>query len=267
MTLEQLITVDPAELPLDNIVADGGYCGIFRTIGCVGDSLSSGEFEGTGEDGKSTYHDMFDYSWGQYLARMAGCTARNFSRGGMTGKEYCESFAAAKGFWDPAKACQAYIIALGVNDLFGLKQPVGEMSDICAEDPTKNADTFTGWYARIVSQLKAIQPKAKFFFVTLPRQTDHNEEQAALADAHAARLYELAEYFDNAYVIDLRKYAPVYDEAFRKKFFLSGHMTPTGYLFTARMIVSYVDYIIRHDMEAFKQVGFIGTPWANTVDI
>ena len=40
-----------------------------------------------------------------------------------------------------------------------------------------------------------------------------------------------------------------------------------GYLFTARMVVSYVDYIIRHDMEAFKQVGFIGTPWANTVDI
>ena len=40
-----------------------------------------------------------------------------------------------------------------------------------------------------------------------------------------------------------------------------------GYLFTARMIVSYVDYIIRHNMEDFKQVGFIGTPWANTVDI
>ena len=251
------------EKPLEKLLPDGGFCGIFRTVGCVGDSLSSGEFEGTGEDGKPTYHDMFDYSWGQYLARMAGCTARNFSRGGMTGKEYCESFAASKGFWDPAKACQAYIIALGVNDLFGLKQPVGEMSDICDE----NADTFTGWYARIVRRLKAIQPKAKFFFVTMPRQTDHNEEQAALADAHAARLYELAEYFDNAYVIDLRKYAPVYDEAFRKKFFLSGHMTPTGYLFTARMIVSYVDYIIRHDMEAFKQVGFIGTPWANTVDV
>ena len=29
------------EKPLDNLVTDGGFCGIFRTIGCVGDSLSS----------------------------------------------------------------------------------------------------------------------------------------------------------------------------------------------------------------------------------
>ena len=37
------------EKPLDNIVSDGGFCSIFRTIGCVGDSLSSGEFESLNE--------------------------------------------------------------------------------------------------------------------------------------------------------------------------------------------------------------------------
>ncbi|MBE6793009.1 MAG: SGNH/GDSL hydrolase family protein, partial [Ruminococcaceae bacterium] len=31
--------------PLDTLVSDGGFCGIFRTIGCIGDSLSSGELE------------------------------------------------------------------------------------------------------------------------------------------------------------------------------------------------------------------------------
>ena len=35
------------EKPLENLVTDGGFTGIFRTIGCIGDSLSSGEFEGT----------------------------------------------------------------------------------------------------------------------------------------------------------------------------------------------------------------------------
>ena len=254
MTLEQLIFADPAEKPLDTIVSDGGYCGIFRTIGCVGDSLSSGEFEGTGEDGKSTYHDMYDYSWGQYLARMAGCTARNFSRGGMTGKEYCESFAEARGFWDPAKACQAYIIALGVNDLYGLKQPVGEMSDVNTED----ADTFTGWYARIIRRLKGIQPKAKFFFVTIPRETNMNEEMAALADAHAARLHELAAYFKNVYVMDFRAYAPVHDEAFTHMFYLHGHMNPMGYRLFAEQVCSYMDYIIRHNPREFVNVPFIG---------
>ena len=37
------------------------------------------------------------------------------------------------------------------------------------------------------------------------------------------------------------------------------HMTPTGYLLTARMIASYIDYIIRDDYQAFKTAGFIGT--------
>jgi hypothetical protein len=37
--------VQPDEKPLDRLVENGGFCSIFRTIGCVGDSLSSGEFE------------------------------------------------------------------------------------------------------------------------------------------------------------------------------------------------------------------------------
>ncbi len=72
----------PWEQPLDRLVADGGFCGIFRSIGCIGDSLSSGEFEFVSETGETTYHDFFEHSWGQYLARMAGVQVRNFSRGG-----------------------------------------------------------------------------------------------------------------------------------------------------------------------------------------
>ena len=39
------------EKPLDTLVGDGGLCGVFRTIGCVGDSLSSGEFESLDANG------------------------------------------------------------------------------------------------------------------------------------------------------------------------------------------------------------------------
>ena len=42
---------DEKEKPLDTLVKDGGFCGIFRRIGCVGDSLSSGEYEIVNEDG------------------------------------------------------------------------------------------------------------------------------------------------------------------------------------------------------------------------
>lgn len=262
MNLDNIFHISE-EKPLDNLVSDGGFCGILRSIGCIGDSLSSGEFEGTAPNGSKTYHDMFDFSWGQFMARMAGITVRNFSRGGMTASEYCTSFAEANDFWNPDKACLAYIIALGVNDLFNAHQPIGEMADICAEDYTRNAHTFTGYYAQIIQRMKQIQPDAKFFLMTTPR-TSENEAPDSLANQHAARLYELAEFFSNTYVLDFHKYAPVYDHAFNEKFFMGGHMNPCGYLLTAKMTVSYIDYIIRHNMDDFRQVGFIGTPFKNT---
>lgn len=262
---QTLLQLDENEQPLDRLVTDGGLCGIFRTIGCVGDSLASGEFEATAPDGSKTYHDMYDYSWGQYLARMAGCTVYNFSRGGMTAKEYMETFALANGYWDPAKACQAYIVALGVNDLYGMKMPVGGIEDICRDDPAQNAPTFAGYYAQVLQRLRDIRPQAPLFLMTMPRGGE-DEDCRRAGDAHAALLYRLAEAFGNAYVLDLRRYGPEYDEDFRRRFYLGGHMAPAGYILTARLVASYIDYIIRHAPQPFKQVGFIGTGLQNTDD-
>lgn len=99
------------EKPLDRLVDSYSNTSVFRKIAFVGDSLSSGEFETRDENGKAGYHDLYEYSWGQYIARKNGLLAYNFSRGGMTAKEYIETFAEQKGFWDKDKACQAYVIA------------------------------------------------------------------------------------------------------------------------------------------------------------
>jgi len=255
MNLSALYTADPAEQPLERLVTDGGYCGILRRVAVIGDSLSSGEFEALTPEGEKTYHDYFDYSWGQYLARMAGITVLNFSRGGMTAKEYCNSYAESQGWWDPSLRCQGYILALGVNDLYGQNQPLGSLEDIDFENPKRNKPTFAGYYARILQRYKQIQPEGKFFLMTMPVEDEHREQ----GDAHAALLYELAEAFPNTYVLDLRRYGPVYDAEFKKLFFRGGHMTPAGYLLTARLVASYLDYLIRHHMDAFSQTGFIGT--------
>lgn len=251
----------PGEQPLDRLIPDGGLCAVFRTLGCIGDSLSSGEFEGTDETGKKTYHDFMEYSWGQYIARAAGLKAYNFSRGGMTAKEYCESFAEANGFWSPDLLCQAYVIALGVNDLVGQKQPVGSLDDIDPDDPEKNAPTFTGYYAKIIGRIRKMQPQARFFLVTMPR--NDNPDFAVPVVEQGKAIHRLAGYFPYTYVIDLARYAPVYDQAFKKRFYLGGHMNPAGYLLTARMIASYIDFLIRQNPEDFAQVGFIGTPYHN----
>lgn len=252
------------EKPLDRLVHDGGFCSIFRSIACVGDSLSSGEFESILPDGKKLYHDFYWYSWGQYIARACGSTVRNFSRGGMTASNYCNAFAESRGFWDPALACQAYIVALGCNDVVNQKQEMGSTGDVCMEDWRKNRPTFAGYYAQIIQRYKEIEPRAKFFLVTLPR--DHREERAPIAQAHRKLMYDLAELFENCYVIDLWQYAPVYGPEFRSLFFMGGHMNPCGYVLTSQFMISYIDYIVRHNMQDFKEVGYIGSPLAFEMD-
>lgn len=249
------------EKPLDHLVTDGGYASIFRTIACVGDSLSSGEFETRDPvDGNPHYYDLYPHSWGQYMARMAGFTCYNFSRGGMTAQAYCDSCARDLGWWDAAKKAQGYIIALGVNDLIGARGPLGEMGDIHSDDPEQNGKTYTGYYARIIQTYKAMQPDAKFFLITPPRSVvyEPTPEHVAIFDSMAARIRELAAYFDNTYVIDLRTYAPVHDEAYAQRFYLYGHMNAMGYRLTAEQVLSYMDYIIRHNPADFVNLPFVG---------
>lgn len=246
---------DKNEKPLDNLVSSYSHTSIFRTMAFIGDSLSSGEFENRDENGETSYYDMYEYSWGQFIARKNGLKAYNFSKGGMMAKDYIEWFAEEKGFWDKDKVCQAYVIALGVNDIYNSNQEIGDISDIDENDYTKNKPTFLGYYAQIVSRYKEISPDAKFFFVTFPNTATPERDDKTFGMINA--LYSLGEYFDNSYVIDLYKYAPVYDKKFKEKFYLYGHMSPLGYLFTAKIIDSYIDYIVRHNPEDFKNIGFV----------
>ena len=50
MKINEFLQVTEEEKPLDRLITDGGFCGIFRTIACIGDSLSSGEFESLVEE-------------------------------------------------------------------------------------------------------------------------------------------------------------------------------------------------------------------------
>lgn len=253
------------EQPLERLLPDGGFCSIFRRIGCVGDSLSSGEFEGVHADGSKEYYDIYEQSWGQYLGRMCGSKVLNFSKGGMTASEYCKTFAEEKGFWDRDLACQAYIVALGVNDLLNYGQPVGSIADIDPEDWHNNKPTFAGWYGMIIQRLKQIEPRAQFFLMTIPR--DEREGQIpVLAEQHRELLRQMTGFFDNCWLLDFRQYAPVYDAAFKEKFFLGGHMNPCGYVLTAKMTASYIDWIIRRNMPAFFETGFVGTPYRYHLD-
>ena len=244
------------ERPLDVIKPDGGFTKIFRTIACVGDSLSSGEFESLDAWQWRSHHDLYEYSWGQYMARAIGSKVYNFSKAGMTAKQYVETFADDRGFWNPELKAQAYVIALGVNDIVNCKWEIGTPDDVDLENYKNNKPTFMGYYAHIIARYKEIEPRAKFFLTTIAREGNDLDSYRA---AHRDAIYKLAEMFDNTYVIDLYEYMPAHDEEFKRNFYMGDHLTPAGYLVAAETMMSYIDYIIRNNPRDFKEVGFIGT--------
>jgi len=249
--------IEVNEKPLERLVGGYSYTSIFRKIAFVGDSLSSGEFEAKDTKGK-IFHDLYEYSWGQFIARRNGLEAYNFSRGGMTTKEYIKSFAENNGFWDKDKACQAYVIALGINDLYHCGMELGSIKDIDKKDYRNNGKTFAGYYAQIISRYKEISPDAKFFLVTLPNN-DGRKDFKELIENMIKLLSDFSNYFSNTYVIDIYNYADVQNDEFRENYNLGGHMNPMGYIYAAEIIDSYIDYIIRNNPSDFKHVGLINS--------
>ena len=247
------------DVPLAQISQLPGFAGIIHSWGFIGDSLSSGEHESHNDDGTTGYHDLYEYSWGQRICQATGATGDNYSQGGETAGGWIEHF------WDApnnrnnnidAKADpkQGYIIALGVNDKNRGDAAGNPETDINHDDYKGNASTFAGYYGGIIQRVKSIQPDAKIFVVTMPRDGNDWGEYPEV-------IRKMADIFDNVYVIDLEKYAPDYSAGsdIRNNFFMGGHLNAAGYQYTAWLMMSYIDWIIRHNMQDFSQAAFIGT--------
>ena len=245
--------------PLENIIRDGGYTAIFRTLGVIGDSLASGEHEGFDGE-KPSYNDYYEYSWGQFIARKCGMHVQNISVGGITAKEM-EYYAGYMQCFTPERMCQGYVIALGRNDInhwHEYENGFGSMQDIDWEDRTKNKDSFVGHYVKIIQRIRQCQPKARIFVMTMPDSESDSSQIKEKCDMHAEFIRSLPNYFEFLYVIDLRKYSPVHDKEFVETYYCGGHLNAMGYLYLADQISTYIDFIIRNNPKDFTQVAFIG---------
>jgi len=249
--------------PISTISQNPGFCSIFHYWGFIGDSLCSGEFEFDKPDGTTGFWECYEYSWGMRMCKLMGVEGEVYAQGGETAKGWIKNFwdsdhnkrgVCAKG--DPK---QVYVIGLGVNDsnptYIADNYPVGKFpDDINFEDYTKNALTFTGCYAGIIQRLQEMQPEVKIFIVSIPRRGDRYTE-------YNKTIKEMAGAFSNIWLIDLEKYAAdfYHNDVFTKLYMPNGHghLTPAGYEYSAWVIMTYIDWIIRNDMDAFKEIGFM----------
>jgi hypothetical protein len=246
--------------PIATVKKEPGMCSIFHSWGFIGDSLCSGghEFQSSNHGG---YADIYDYSWSACMCRAMNVKGDNYSQGGETAHGWIAHF------WDhpqnnnnnidaKAEPNQVYMIAMGDNDA-NAKVTVGDVDkDVNLDDYTKNANTFAGDYAGIIQRLKSIQPRAKFFVVTIPRGD-------FACEAYNEVIRQMAKKFSNVFLIDLYKFAPSYkaNDTMRKTFYVGGHMRAAGYQYSAWMMMTYIDYIITHNYQAFNDVAFIGTDY------
>lgn len=258
---------DISDNPLRILKRDCGYASITHDWGFVGDSLSSGEMECYDENGDLVpvpECDFYDYSWGQRLCKLCGVEGYNFSYGGQTARGWITGYRGEEVETYPERCWkngsggavtnikQAYIIALGVNDQIS-HVTLGSKSDIDISNYENNADTFYGNYAGIIQRLRSVQPRCIIFTVTMPNDRGEGSE-------YNQAIRTITEMFDKSYLIDLETYAVDYkSEQFRKRYYMNGHMNAAGYQYTAYLMNTYIDWIIRNNWDDFIDVSLIGT--------
>lgn len=139
------------------------YCpvGAFGSIGAIGDSYTAGSIV----KADNSWVDMPNQSYIAVMGKRAGVQWSNYGMGGTNTRTYITNKLPAV---LSADANDLYFLALGINDSsLGLSY-IGSISDIHDDDYTQNADTFYGNYGKIIAQVKAHAPNARFCMVKIP---------------------------------------------------------------------------------------------------
>lgn len=183
------VTSDGIKTALDSIIPDFGTpeLSVFETFGVIGDSYASGVIYNSAGKVSSTFYNK---SWPQILGRKNGINVTNYSFGGARTNTWLTNatYGLAKLLSDPA--LDAYAIVLSINDRNkGGAEWLGTIDDIHVGDPSLNADSFYGCYAKIIENVLSHAPNAKIFCVQhaynetgLPK--DYNDAISAIASLY-----------------------------------------------------------------------------------
>ena len=180
--------------------------------------------------------------------------------------------------------CQAYFIALGHNDrnivirdnaytsaetaeekLAIVQAAIGTPKDIARNgivyehitdadlDDVLAIDTDTYYvrYAKVIAEIKKIQPYAKIFPVCMKTGLNPNSIWEIEGWNNAIRY--MAKIFTDIYIIDMGKWGTV-----PSWHYTQGHGNAMGYQALANEYMTYADWIIRNNRDYFKYTSFIG---------
>ena len=159
----------------------------------------------------------------------------------------------------PENKCDAYIISMASNDVYSKSgYYVGTIADVHVGNESENGDSYYGYLSQVIARCHDVQKRAYLFVLTYPHgfgQTESGGYTQAMRDI--VELYREAGY--NIYLIDYAAYGMSVDEAEAKGFKRSVHYVAAGYQYMTYEICTYIDWIIRHNIEDFKDAAFVRT--------
>lgn len=192
---------------------------LFADVGVIGDSYASGEIYAT--DG-SLIGDKYKISWIQQLARKNGFTGYNFSEGGLSTRTWLTSEYGLKKL-NNSKVCDLYILALGINDYYGL----GESYLGAQEDIENGSDTFYGNYAKIIDAVKEKAQNAKIMISTIAIRNTESSDTKTLIKKFNDAIINIANHYSIP-VIRQDTYS-YFNSASYSDNMIHGHPTAVGY--------------------------------------
>lgn len=222
---------------------------IFPKIGVIGDSYASGSLHHPGGEWTGNYN----LSWPQIMARLIGSTAFNFSQGGLSSRTWLTNADYGLPKLLTTEKQNLYVIALGINDSSEIRRGdmvLGSIAD-CKEDYTQNADSFYGYYGKVIGNIKTYAPDSKIVCLSVARFNQR------VMDTH---IEAVANFYGVPY-IDLTS-----DNFFHSAFYYQsindGHPLAYGYGGMATAIKRLLEKCIIDNVEYFKT--YYGLPLDGT---
>jgi hypothetical protein len=231
--------INPTEgvTPISVIKSDGGYTNVLRKVGIIGDSLSCGAIDIN--EGASAEDNFSNYAWINFIKRKVGFDVVKLAQGGLQVNNWLDTMYAVEAKY-PENKCDSYFIMLGHNDQGYI---TGSIDDVDATDPSQSVGTTTyGKLGRIAGILREANPNAKVFYITYPLDMCERLGVNTMLREVCNKL--------GGYLIDL--YA--YDKDSEGRYKQYTHLSPIGYYVWSLEIMSYVDYIIYHNLNDFADI-------------
>lgn len=234
---------------------------------CIGDSITEGVFDYSGANTV-----IRKYSYPTILSRMTGINIVNAGISGLTSKTWYDASVDGdlqggrwvNGEWvwstnpnvtdgdvvSKSLDCSGFdfaVIHLGIND-------TGTISDTVTVEQA--ISTFETSINGIIANLKSASKGIKIFLATIIPYHSVNY----VFEQFNEKIKEIASQTSDVYLLDLTTYSDCYGDIYGHGY----HLTALGYRKMASEISAYISYIIKSNLESFKDVQFIGTEYVMT---